>query len=260
MYSNGHMVKIRASARVKVLHLFAGMLAIVQPSFNQSPSQTDRGKAIVSDERGVQFAQTGDFQAAIVEFRAALNLVPDYADAWYHLGLAYDQARQTDQAMAGFEEALRLNPEYIEARYMLADCCHKRGDFVGELHLLAEVVKRSPQFAEAHYNYGLALKNREQVQAAVEELRAAVRLSPNKPKYLLALGIALAETDKKQAVTVLRDAVQHDLNNADAHYNLGLALAADGDDRGAVREFNLALSLDRETRFCATCAGSYPYA
>jgi tetratricopeptide (TPR) repeat protein len=195
------------------------------------------------DQRGVQLAQAGNLVAAIEQFQIALHLDPNYADAWYHLGLAYNQSQKTDAAMAGFEEALRLRPDHIEARYMLADCCRKRGDFVGELNLLAEVVTKAPQFAEAHYNYGLALKSREKIQAAVGELRAAVRLSPDNPKYMLALGIALVDVDKKGAVEVLRDAVQHSADNADAHYNLGLALATNGEDMAAVREFHHVLEL-----------------
>src|SRR5207249_4396429 len=46
------------------------------------------------------------------------------------------------------------------------------------------------------------------------------------------------------AVKVLHEAVQHGSDTADAHYNLGLALATDGDDAGAVQEFNLAVKLD----------------
>ncbi len=196
------------------------------------------------DQDGVRLAQSGELPAAIEQFRAALHLDPNYVDSWYHLGLAYDQGRNTDEAMAAFEEALRMRPDYLEARYMLADCCRKRGDFTGELGLLADVVKRAPEFAEAHYNYGLALKNREQVQQAVEELRTAVKLSPGNPKYLLALGIALADVDKTEAVAVLRDALRRGGNSADGHYNLGLALATDGEETGAVQEFHRALELN----------------
>lgn len=196
------------------------------------------------DQRGVKLAQTGDFSGAIEQFQTALRLNANYADAWYHLGLAYDQARKTDEAMAGFVEALRLQPGYLEARYMLADCCRKRGDFAGELAVLAQVVAQAPQFAEAHYNYGLALKNHDKIEPAVQELRAAVRLSPGNSKYMLALGIALAEVDRNAAVTMLRDAVRHGADSADAHYNLGLALGTDGDDAAAERELSKALELD----------------
>src|SRR5690349_3447116 len=116
------------------------------------------------DQDGVRLARSGELPAAIEQFQAALHQDPNYVDAWYHLGLAYEQGRNTDEAMAAFEEALRIHSDYVEARYMLADCCRKRGDFTGELNLLADVVKRAPEFAEAHYNYGLALKNQEKVQ------------------------------------------------------------------------------------------------
>jgi superkiller protein 3 len=217
--------------RIAFLVLVAGIFAAAQ-------------EASRHDQSGVQLAQTGDLAAAIEQFRAALSLDPNYAEAWYHLGLAYDQLQKTDEAIAGFEEALRLHPDHVEARYMLADCCRKRGDFAGELSLLADVVTKAPQFGEAHYNYGLALKNHEKVQHAVEELRTAVRLSPGNPKYLLALGIALAEVDRKAAVKVLYDAVEHGADSADAHYNLGLTLATDGEDIAAVREFNRALEMN----------------
>jgi tetratricopeptide (TPR) repeat protein len=210
---------------------------VQQPSPEAKPSED----VSIYDRRGVDLAQSGDLSAAIKQFRSALRLSPNYAQAWYHLGLAYDQARDTDQAMTGFEEALRVQPDYVEARYMLADCCRKRGDFAGERNVLGQVTAQAPQFAEAHYNYGIALKNGDKPQAAVQELRAAVKLSPDNAKYMLALGVALAEVDRKEAVTILRGAVQHGATSADAYYNLGLALGNDGDDTGAEQELTRAL-------------------
>jgi len=227
-------------ALLVVISAFSGEYNAQQPEPESGPA----AEAVACDQRGVKLAQSGDLAASIEQFRSALRLQPDYADAWYHLGLAYDQARQTDHAMSGFEEALWFKPDYVEARYMLADCCRKRGDFAGELNILAQVVARAPQFAEAHYNYGVALKSQNKPQPAVQEFRAAVRLSPENSKYMLALGIALADVDRKEAVTMLRAALQHGADGADAHYNLGLALATNGDDDGAERELNRALELN----------------
>src|SRR5206468_6853235 len=98
-------------------------------------------------------------------------------------------------------------------------------------------------------------QKRHKPRTAVDQLRIAANLSPDSAKYLLALGICLAELDRKQAVDVLRKAVQHGADDADGHYNLGLALATAGHDEDAVRELQVAI--DREPKHAAAlrCLG-----
>ena len=75
------------------------------------------------------------------------------------------------------------------------------------------------------------------------------------------VGNCFADVDKKGAVEVLRDAVQHSANNADAHYNLGLALATNGektDGRGA--RVPLRAGTDAEARVSIARAWSDAHA
>ncbi|MBZ5581901.1 MAG: tetratricopeptide repeat protein [Acidobacteriia bacterium] len=193
------------------------------------------------DARGVALAQSGRVHEAIGEFRAALQLDPDFPDAVYHLGLAYDASGQTDEAIAQAEEALRRLPGFPPAEYLLAGCCRKRGDFEGELRLLARITKCAPGFADARYNYGIALQRDGKLAEAVEELRAAAQMDP---KYLLALGLALAGRDANEAVRVLRAAVEVAPQEPERRYDLALALAAAGREDDAIPEFRAALRID----------------
>lgn len=238
------------AGRARILGALIGLVMVASTLCQtaQTPAapakqEPNREAAARYDQRGVDLAQAGDLGAAIEQFQTALRLSPDLAEAHYHLALAYQRRGQTDDAIHAHEEALRHQPDLIEARYMLAGCCAKRGDSEGELRLLAEVVARQAGFAEARYNYGLALQKQNRSSEAAEQLGAAARLAPKNPKFLMALGIALVDRDAPGAVAALRSAVGLDAANAEAHYNLALALAAKGDDDEAVREFNAALAM-----------------
>jgi tetratricopeptide (TPR) repeat protein len=47
---------------------------------------------------------------------------------WYNLGLAYGGQRQIEDAIAAFREALRLKPDYAEAWYGLGVSHALKGD------------------------------------------------------------------------------------------------------------------------------------
>ena len=96
--------------------VLAGALTLLA---GQAPSGAiEQARAL--DAQGVALAQVGKLGEAIEQFRNALRLVPDFAEAHYHLALAYDGLGQTDEAMSRLNEALRLRRDFIPARYLLA--------------------------------------------------------------------------------------------------------------------------------------------
>lgn len=232
-------MRLRARTIALTLFLATNGGALSGPQAQHGAAQRDEARA--RDAQGVALAQAGRIAEAVEQFRAALQLDPDFPEAGYHLALAYERAGQTDEAIAKVEDALRLRPDFIEARYLLAGCCRKRGDFEGELRLLQDIARRAPEFAEAHYNYGLGLQREQRFAEAVEELRAAARLDAKNDRYALALGVALANRSNDEAIRVLRSAVELAPLNAEPHYNLALALAAAGNETEAAREFEEAL-------------------
>jgi Flp pilus assembly protein TadD len=58
----------------------------------------------------------GRYAESIAAARAALELRPNYAEAWNNIGAAYNQLGRYEEAAAACEEALRLKPDFQLAR------------------------------------------------------------------------------------------------------------------------------------------------
>jgi tetratricopeptide (TPR) repeat protein len=59
-------------------------------------------------------------QEAIGQYKQALRIKPDYADAHYNLGNALIQAGRVQEAIGHYEQALRIKPDFVLAQNALA--------------------------------------------------------------------------------------------------------------------------------------------
>jgi len=62
----------------------------------------------------------GQTDEAISQYREAIRLKPDYAEACNNLGNALSDKGQFDEAISQYQQAIRLKPDYAEARTNLA--------------------------------------------------------------------------------------------------------------------------------------------
>ncbi|OGW66524.1 MAG: hypothetical protein A3H49_06670 [Nitrospirae bacterium RIFCSPLOWO2_02_FULL_62_14] len=159
----------------------------------------------------------GDRAGAIVEYRTALKVKPDFAPS--HIGLARLFLLTGDHSLAISEArtAVRLEPSNKEAHMIFGMALQMAGkptDAIGEyrfaLHLqpdefLAKII---------HINLGRTLGSIRDWIGAIAEFRIALHLQTDDTK-----------------------------TQADAHYELGLALGMTGDYDGAIVELRAALHL-----------------
>jgi tetratricopeptide (TPR) repeat protein len=64
-------------------------------------------------------AQRGEIDRAVERYRAAIELQPDFADAWNNLGLLLADLRDYDSAVAALRRAAALSPADADIRYNL---------------------------------------------------------------------------------------------------------------------------------------------
>lgn len=64
----------------------------------------------------------GEHEAAILAFREALHLDPQFADAWNDIGEIYRDQGNMDEAVRSYRQALQAQPQHARANYNLGEC------------------------------------------------------------------------------------------------------------------------------------------
>lgn len=97
-------------------------------------------------------------EEALVAFKQALALAPDYADAHSNLGyLLVRDFEQIEEAEAHIEEALRLNPDHPGALCNRILILQYQGRLEEVLHLCDSLIARGVNTEELRHNRALAL-------------------------------------------------------------------------------------------------------
>lgn len=158
--------------------------------------------------------QTTDFQHALAEYTAALELNADRADAVVSHGELVLHRGDPAAAARQFRRALELDPEHVPARLGLAAAERARGDEAAAAAALERGVERMPQSAELQHALGLAWVRAGRRDDAIARLARAAELAPDVPRYAYVLGVALHDQGKRErACEVLEHAVQRHAND-----------------------------------------------
>jgi len=75
----------------------------------ESTEWRERHMAYLS--RGKALAGQGNYRQAVNDYSTAIDLRPDYADAWINRGLAFAELAQREQALADLRQGQRLAPD-----------------------------------------------------------------------------------------------------------------------------------------------------
>jgi tetratricopeptide (TPR) repeat protein len=180
-----------------------------------------------------------------------LMAVDSPATEFYRLfDLALDLSRknQYQAAVPEWRKALDLSPEDNDAKhvhYNLAVALTETGRGDEAIEHLRKVLAIDPKHPQANANLGVALARRGNVDEALPLLEMAAELAPLDVKNLVNLAGALTENGRAaEAVRRCRQALVIDPEYHDAHNTLAVALVATGEQEEAIPHFEKALAAD----------------
>ncbi|MBA2483915.1 MAG: tetratricopeptide repeat protein [Nitrosomonas sp.] len=154
--------------------------------------------------------RTGDIEAAIKTYHAALQINADHPDALHGLGLALCIQKDLDGALPLIQQAIILAPERVDYYNDLGMIFQERGEFEKAISFHKRALKINADFVPAYINLGVAYKRIKKFDDAIDAYRKAIALQPDSPA---------------------------------AHNNLGNLLRIKGDLNGARKELKQAIKL-----------------
>jgi len=181
------------------------------------------GIALAYNNLGAFYLSKGESDAAIREFKRALELQPDYADAHNNLGLYYGQKGEYREAIVEIKKALAICPGYLEALNNLGMCYHGLGLFQEAIGHYKKGLAIQPNDAEIHNNLGDSYLATGRIDEAAHEYKRAIGIDPRFIKAHENLGILYGKRRMfKEAIAEHKIVLSLDPDNAKTHYHIAV--------------------------------------
>jgi tetratricopeptide (TPR) repeat protein len=170
------------------------------------------------------------------------------AHAEWNKGLEAYKKKDWATAVKEFEEVTKTNPDYAGAYYMLGVSQRALGQLSPAIASLRKAVDLDGAQTSYKIALGQALLQAEQFQNAYELLKPVSISSvdaANRSNYALLFAQAATKTNRPgEAISILNAQAKADPKNARLQQALGAAYSANGDDAKAFTAFSAAFELD----------------
>ena len=130
-----------------------------------------------------RFLHKGQPDPAIDDFDHAILLNPNYAEAFYDRGLAYNGKGQPDRAIEDFDHAILLNPNYAEAFHTRGVAYDDKGQHDRAIKDYDQAIRLNPNYADAFVGRGVVYTRKGQPDLAIEDFDHAIGSTRLLPRH-----------------------------------------------------------------------------
>jgi tetratricopeptide (TPR) repeat protein len=202
---------------------------------------------------GVALRRLRKFEEAGAELDRVTAVDKDYPGLALERGLLYEESGDIEKAIDLFKGALAKAPDDADLQLRVGSAYVAIGRADDALTMLRKVLEQRPTSAEAHHYMGraLLLKGASMQADALRYLRRAVELDPNRAEFHVYVAWAADDATPAQ-LELARDEVDKalalDKVNAEAYWQRGIIERMEGAIEDAVKDEKHALEL-RPSRY-----------
>jgi superkiller protein 3 len=146
---------IRCSS-VVVLLLLLSFSAVFSQEVKQeedSPSPTEM-EAIKQHQEGTKLMLEKKYQKAIAFLKKAIELNPEFSEAYYNLGLSYERVGEYKDAIKNLKEARKLSPDNPNTYYALGYAYYQKKKYKQAVDAFEHAARLKPDNPFTHSKLG----------------------------------------------------------------------------------------------------------
>jgi protein O-mannosyl-transferase len=188
-------------------------------------------------------SKQGELDKAEKNYRAALELKPEFVEALYNYGALLAKQGKIEDAAKNYCAALKLKPEFVDAHLSFGALLAGQQKWNEAIAEFNAALQSEPSNANIHFNLGAAYIAKGKPDAAAKHYAEACRLRPDDAEACENLGLLLLSQGKpNDAISYFQESTRLQ-PSAKAHYELALALDASGQGNKAIAEYREAVRL-----------------
>jgi Flp pilus assembly protein TadD len=158
-------------------------------------------------ESGLTPDQRTAFDVALAEYVAVQRYQADRPEGRSALAQVHAARGDAQAAIAEYRRAIDIDPSFVPAYANLADLYRARGADGEAAAVLRAGLAKAPDAATLHHALGLALVRQQRTAEALEQFAAAVRLAPDDARFAYVQAVALHDAgQKREALAALEAA------------------------------------------------------
>ncbi len=166
---------------------------------------------------------------------------PIGAEVFISSARVFAQRGDVEKALAQYRKALEAEPGNRTALIGYARLTHRQGNFDEAIQTYKSAIEKNPEDAVALNDLGLCYARQGQLDQAIAMLARAVQSQPESRLYRNNIATVLVEANR---VDEALGHLEHVHGRAVAHYNLGVLFQKRGRDQEALAYFAQAAQLD----------------
>lgn len=240
---------------------------LIQKEVTTANQQATGQDAVMHYQKGVQLLKGKQVDAAIEKFNTAIQINPQYGEAYRYLGLAYGQKNLWEDASQVLQEAIVHKPDDLLSLKNLGVAYLQQKRFADAEQVLQQALQYAPEDKKTLSYLAMATRGKEQEQApSVQQLQPPggkqraedstpestssvagdnVTSQPNPVKELLDKGVVCLENAQyNKATEAFQEVTRLAPNRSDGYFGLGMVYEKRQDWPKAISAYQKAVELN----------------
>jgi tetratricopeptide (TPR) repeat protein len=191
---------------------------------------------------GNRLWRLGRFKEAVVALDRAIQLKPNFHQAFFVKGMALSAQDQVTEAIAAFDSAIRLEPRFYEAWRMKAQMLEQRKQYPQALAAIDQAIQIQPSDSLLHVLRGDLWFESQKFAPAIAAYTQALSLKPTYYTYMQRGRSQFSAGDYQSAFSDYGKALALQPNDYFSYIGRGTMNAALGKSPAALEDLNQAIT------------------